>query len=137
MIQLYAKINDITWTEGKDDLAVLYMRELHEKDMLENGLKYALQIDDSGRIIDGNGRYWTLVDAKHSYVPIDLCCLAGLQYHREQNYLTLRKSLLENWTRSKEGPKGFRSLTKILPRPLVIDKTVKDEMVYFQHFGEF
>jgi len=91
MIQLYAKLADITPTEGKWVRALKSKKDCadpdefghyHYKDWLEdikeNGIKYALKIHPNGLIGDGNFRYWCAKKLGIEYVPIDLMFYMGM-----------------------------------------------------------
>jgi len=91
MIQLYARMEDLTPTEGKEVDPVASPEDCadpsefgmtHYTDWLEdirtNGIKYALKVHPNGLIADGNFRYWCAVDLGMEYVPIDLFWFMGM-----------------------------------------------------------
>ena len=97
MIQLYAKLSDITPTEGKQVDEVESPNDCADpeefgmtnyKDWLEdivlNGIKYALKVHPNGLIADGNFRYWCAKELGYEYVPIDLMFYMGMSAN---NYL--------------------------------------------------
>ena len=95
MIQLYAKLSDITPTEGKEVDYIDSPEKCSDPeefgknnytdwldDIRENGIKYALKIHPNGLIADGNFRYWCAKELGHEYVPIDLYFYMGLSMNK-------------------------------------------------------
>jgi len=91
MIQLYAKVADLTPTEGKEVDGVDTIEECadpaefkhtHYTDWLEdirlNGIQYCLKVHPNGIIADGNFRYWCAKELGVDYVPIDLPFYMGM-----------------------------------------------------------
>ena len=77
MIQLYARLADLTPTEAKTIKGSHYTDYL--EDIRQNGIKLALQIHPNGLIGNGNFRYWCAKELKMEYVPVDLWFFCGLE----------------------------------------------------------
>jgi len=91
MIQLYAKLEDLTPTEGKEVDEVESPEKCADPsefgktkytdwldDIRENGIKFALKVHPNGLIADGNFRYWCAKELGYEYVPIDLFWFMGM-----------------------------------------------------------
>ena len=91
MIQLYAKVADLTPTEGKEVDGVATIEECADpaefgmtkytdwlEDIRTNGIQYCLKVHPNGLIADGNFRYWCAKELGMEYVPIDFYFYMGL-----------------------------------------------------------
>ena len=88
MIQLYAKVADLTPTEDKWVEPAENHNDLEEaghfhytdwiNDIQTNGMQYCLKVHPNGLIADGNFRYWCAKDLGMEYVPIDFFFYMGL-----------------------------------------------------------
>ncbi len=88
MIQLYAKVSELTPTEDKwveenynpidpDELGKFKYTDWLD-DIKKNGIKYCLKVHPNGLIADGNFRYWCAKELGLEYVPIDFFFYMGL-----------------------------------------------------------
>ena len=103
MIQLYAKLEDITPTEDKwtnpvpDEMMADPEEAGHFKytdwleDIKKNGIKYALKIHPNGLIADGNFRYWCAKELGMTHVPVDIWWFMGIQ--KNQYMMSIRSDL--------------------------------------------
>lgn len=99
VIQMYAKLKDLTPTEPNQLTYQGYFNDPDEEIMLEydmdciktyaediklNGMKYAIQINAEGTILDGNCRYWCARELGWVYVPINRFKLGDKYYPKPE-----------------------------------------------------
>ena len=95
MIQLYAKLSDLSPTEEKLQVSTIEEFCKWFDSIKEDGIKYQLHVDHRGKIRDGNARYYIAQRLGHTHVPISWQYFLGIQYLPARSYYEMHPSIRE------------------------------------------
>lgn len=115
MIQLYAKLSDLTPIENYNHPNVQKMMNRFFEDIVVSGVKTSLHVNRFGSVMNGCARRRALIKLGAKFAPIDFQYLLGLMYEPNIEMITLRDCILpeiqNHWKSSKPLITSTKDLT--------------------------
>ncbi|MCK5616029.1 hypothetical protein KAR91_79940 [Candidatus Pacearchaeota archaeon] len=106
MIQIYADINDLVYSEVRGE-AMDGLFESVLGSIIQDGIKHPLHCKPDGYILRGNTRLTIANIFQINYVPISLKALIGLFVSKDGKTIKIRKSIIDYYMNSDENEDLF------------------------------